>query len=163
MNQDLTQFLAIDPGPKVSAWIIYSTDHGPVHRAIQPNGSVRKIVRDTRLHLAIEMIASYGMPVGKDVFETVLWAGRFVDNAPSYELVYRKDVKMELCGSMRAKDANIRRALLDRYPATGGGKTPQIGTQSKPGPLHGFKSHLWAALGVAETYAELLRRRGEAA
>ena len=66
----------------------------------------------------------------------------------------RLDVKLHLCKDSRAKDANIRQALLDRFPATGGGKTPQIGTKAQPGPLYGIKSHLWAALGVAVTFAD---------
>lgn len=106
--------------------------------------------------LAIEMIASYGMPVGKEVFETCVWIGRFIqswgDSTP-VKLVYRKDVKMRLCGSMKAKDANIRQALIDLFPATGGGKTPQIGTKSKPGPLYGVSTHIWPALAVAVTVA----------
>ena len=60
---------------------------------------------------------------------------------------------MHLCNSVRAKDSNVRQALLDRFPATGGGKTPQIGTKSKPGPLYGFSKDMWAALGVALTFA----------
>ena len=42
-------------------------------------------------------------------------------------------------------------ALLDLFPRTGGGATPQIGTKGKPGPLYGVSSHAWAALGVAVT------------
>lgn len=42
-------------------------------------------------------------------------------------------------------------ALLDLFPRTGGGATPQIGTKAKPGPLYGVSSHAWAALGVAVT------------
>ena len=68
--------------------------------------------------------------------------------------VYRKDVKMHLCGSMRAKDTNIRQAIIDRYPASGGGKCPQIGTKKEPGPLYGVSKDIWSALAVAITYSE---------
>jgi len=61
---------------------------------------------------------------------------------------------MHLCKNNRAKDANIRQALLDRFPATGGGKAPQIGTKKQPGPLYGVTSHLWSALAVAVTWAD---------
>jgi hypothetical protein len=65
----------------------------------------------------------------------------------------RKDVKLHLCGSPRAKDANIRQALLDRY----GGKEKAIGSKHQRGPLYGIRSHLWAALAVAVTYQETKR------
>lgn len=49
--------------------------------------------------LVIEMIASYGMPVGKEVFETCVWIGRFVELAKiqniDVEYIYRKDKKIE--------------------------------------------------------------------
>ena len=75
--------------------------------------------------LALEMIASYGMAVGKEVFETCVWIGRFQQKwrwPAEVRFVYRQDVKLHLCGSPRAKDANIRQALLDMFPSTGGGK-----------------------------------------
>ena len=65
-------------------------------------------------------------------------------------LVYREDVKLHLCGSPRAKDANIRQALIDRW----GGKAEAVGTVKKPGPLYGVKSHAWSALAVAVTALE---------
>ncbi|KKK88550.1 hypothetical protein LCGC14_2742030, partial [marine sediment metagenome] len=112
-------------------------------------------------HLAIEMVASYGMPVGATVFETCLWIGRFIqswDDDITYTKIYRKsDVCMTLCHTTRAKDSNIRQAIIDRYPATGGGKCPQIGIKSKPGPLYGVSKDIWSALAVAITYAETKR------
>jgi len=108
------------------------------------------------------MIASYGMAVGREVFETCLWIGRFMECARDPEavnLVYRRDVKLHLCGTSKAKDANIRQALLDMFPRTGGGKTPQVGTKGQPGPLFGVSSHAWAALGVAVTAAHALQQR----
>jgi hypothetical protein len=98
------------------------------------------------------MIASYGMPVGREVFETCLWIGRFVEAWASrggeYRLVYRREVKLHLCESVRANDANIRAALIDRF---GPGKPAAIGTKKAPGPLYGLKGDEWAALGVALT------------
>ena len=107
------------------------------------------------------MIASYGMPVGEETFNTCVWIGRFVQAAMPIEadLIPLLDVKMALCHDSRAKDANIRRAILDLYPATGCGKTPQVGTKKKPGPLYGVKSHSWAALAVGQTWC--LKRRSD--
>jgi hypothetical protein len=104
-------------------------------------------------HVAIEMIASYGMPVGREVFDTCLWVGRFIETAAraayKADLVYRRDVKLHLCGQARAKDANIRQALLDKF----GGKAAQ-GTKATPGPLYGVKADVWSALAVAVTFSE---------
>jgi hypothetical protein len=55
--------------------------------------------------------------------------------------VFRKDIKLHLCNSPRAKDANVRQALIDRIG-------PQ-GTKKNQGPTYGIKSHQWAALAVA--------------
>jgi hypothetical protein len=149
----MTNLVAIDPGPEKSAWVLF--DEAPVMAGIDDN---EKLVREIEFldttHLAVEMVASYGMPVGREVFETAFWAGRFVEAwFGTWEKVYRSDVKMFLCGNMRAKDSHIRQALIDLYPRTGGGKCPQIGTKAKPGPLYGFKKDMWAALAVAHTVA----------
>jgi len=105
------------------------------------------------------MVASYGMAVGKDVFETALWTGRFIEAwGGPHTKVYRKDVKLTLCGNASAKDANIRQALIDRYPPTGGGRRPQTGTKAKPGPLYGVRRDIWQALAVAVTWVELTCR-----
>lgn len=147
--------IAVDPGTEESAYIVYR-DGEIIDKDILENDEMRLMLeqcfRAPNDKLAIEMVASYGMPVGKDVFETVLWIGRFIEAwGGPYKKVYRKDVKLHLCKSMKAKDANIRQAIIDRYPPIGGGKTPQIGIKDQPGPLYGMKSHLWSALAVAIT------------
>lgn len=145
--------IAIDPGPEQSAWVHYV--NGTVYEAaIEPNDELLKRLWDARgdeqsMLPVIEMIASYGMPVGREVFETCLWIGRFMEAAGGAELVYRKDVKMHLCGTPRAKDSNIRQRLIDIY---GPGKERAIGTKRAPGPLYGFKADMWQALAVAVTY-----------
>lgn len=146
--------LAIDPGTTQSAWVVYDGEQ-VIECGIDDNASVKDRISLFRGdNIAIEMIASYGMPVGKEVFETCLWVGRFIEAAQRpHELVYRLEVKMCLCHSARASDANIRQAIIDRFAPTGGGKLPQVGVKSKPGPLFGVSNDIWAALGVAITFA----------
>jgi hypothetical protein len=152
--------IALDPGPELTGYARLQSGKF-VEAGVLDNEEVLDHIRfewfrGTRY--AIEMVASYGMPVGREVFETCVWIGRFQQQATSQasdvRLVYRRDVKLHLCGSPRAKDSNVRQALLDRFPRTGGGKTPQVGTKAKPGPLYGMRSHAWAALGVALTALE---------
>jgi hypothetical protein len=148
----MTWILAIDPGTTHSGWVLYADgqvrDCGVLH-----NQDVLELIRSGCAYdlLALEMVASYGMPVGAEVFRTVWWTGRFaqVSVSPIRE-VFRKDVKSHLCGSQKAKDANVRQALIDRY----GGKAEAIGTVKKQGPLYRVKSHAWPALAVAITAAE---------
>jgi hypothetical protein len=155
------KILAIDPGTTESAWVFLESGVLKGHN-IHKNEDILSIV--TTLYadvLAVEMIASYGMPVGKSTFETCVWIGRFVQQfieqwKKPFSFIYRKDVKMLLCNSMRAKDGNVRQAIIDRYKPTGGGKTPQIGTKKEPGPLYGVSKDEWSALGVAITYQEIL-------
>jgi hypothetical protein len=154
--------LAIDPGTTESGWVLFDCER--VHSSgVEPNPLMLKRIQHwTAARLAIEMIASYGMPVGREVFETCVWIGRFVQawhDPEAVTLVYRKDVKLHLCGSPRAKDPNVRQALIDLFPGTGGGKTPQIGTKGQPGPLYGVSSHAWPALGVAITAQHQLGSR----
>lgn len=146
--------LALDPGPVQTGWCVFGSDGTVRHSGITENLEMLKIVSDMP-HLvdmlAVEMIASYGMAVGKEVFQTCVWIGRFAQawgerTDKPFAPVYRKDVKMHLCQHPRAKDANIRQALIDRLGP--------IGTKKKPGPLYGIRSHIWPALGVALTALE---------
>lgn len=160
------RILAIDPGYEKSAMMVYDTaERRPLWFDIQQN--VDAIITAMLSYswydktpierLAVEMVASYGMAVGKEVFETVYWIGRFCQAWSAHHgmgtvaRIYRKDVKMHLCHSMRATDANIRAALIDRF---GPGKEKAVGTKYAPGPLYGIKKDLWAALAVAVTYAD---------
>ena len=153
--------LAIDPGNEKSAFVIYE-EGKLIDRDIIPNDELLIEMVNYRYkcqYMAIEMIASYGMAVGKTIFETCVWIGRFIQKWDgNYTKIYRKDVTMHLCNSMRAKDSNIRQAIIDRYPAAGGGKTPQIGTKAKPGPLYGVSKDVWSALAVAIYATETIRK-----
>lgn len=155
--------LGIDPGTTESGFVMMEngaiTDCGVVSndwllskiavwdKLTEPH----KIMGDPRERvLVIEMIASYGMAVGKEVFETCVWIGRFMQASVTARVIRvpRLDVKLHLCHDSRAKDANIRRALIDRLGPPG--------TKKAPGPTYGIKSHAWAALAVAVTAQDQL-------
>lgn len=146
--------LSIDPGTKMSA-VVFLKDGVPVVHGKFDNEHVvmglPKWIYDT---LVIERIASYGMPVGAEVFDTVLWAGRFwqASTAPVHFLP-RMKIKQHLCHSQKANDATIRCALIDRF----GGREAAIGNKAKPGVLYGIKADVWAALAVAVTFADGVR------
>lgn len=139
------KILAIDPGTTQSGWCILYQD-SILGSGVMPNEDMRLFLKQQDYDvLAIEMIASYGMPVGKEVFETCLWIGRFIElSSVKPELIYRQDVKMVLCGSMKAKDPNIKQRIIDLMG--------EPGTKAAPGKTYGVKSHAWSALAVALTY-----------
>jgi len=150
--------LAIDPGTTQSAYVVYEQGR-LVDFGIKENSELLTYLEDGIYShmcdkLYIEMVASYGMAVGKTVFETCVWIGRFIEKwNHDWEFVYRKDVKMHLCGQTKAKDSNIRQAIMDLY---GSERKIALGTKDKPGPLHGVSKDVWAALGVAITAQETM-------
>ena len=153
--------LAIDPGDTQSAFVLLSNDTlRPVMHAKEPNETILyeripEIMGRFRPDVAIEMVACYGMTAGKSLFDTCVWIGRFWEacgTSPHRELIYRIEEKMDLCHNSRAKDANIRQALIDRFApnTSNGGK----GTKKEPGFFYGFSADQWAAMAVGVTYAD---------
>ncbi len=144
----------LDPGPVESALVLWDGEQ-IVDAYQQPNEYIMPQVLDlTARHslLVIEQIASYGMAVGETTFETVFWSGRFaqahLSQGGQWSRIKRLEVKLHLCHDSRAKDANIRQAILDRF----GGRDKALGKKKAPGPLYGISGDLWSALAVALTY-----------
>jgi hypothetical protein len=147
--------VGIDPGPRESAVVVWD---GIAVRGTQDvlNGTMPELLVGeiaSRSTIACEWIESFGMAVGREVFETVFSIGAFSQHA-QLRLVPRRDVKLHLCASLRAKDANIRQALIDRFGP--------VGTKKTPGPLFGIAGHRWAALAVAVTAHDLEQTEHEA-
>lgn len=145
--------LAIDPGPKESAYV-FLKEHNLIPQTFGKCENedllciLNKIYKPE--HAVIEMVASYGMAVGKEVFETCVWIGRFTElSFCDVKYIYRKDVKLNLCGQTRAKDSNIIQALKDRF----GDK----GTAKQKGWFYGFKKDIWQAYAVGVTYLDKLK------
>jgi hypothetical protein len=147
--------LAIDPGNIESAYALLDENLKPVEFGKFVNQNVKSEVRRLfnkhfpNVHIVIEMVASYGMSVGKEVFETCVWIGRFYelfgDGYTSF--IYRKDVKMNLCHSMKANDSNIRQALIDRFGP--------VGTKKEKGWFYGVSKDIWSAIAVGVTYHDM--------
>jgi hypothetical protein len=148
---------ALDPGPTRSHLVELHDNGHPVEARSLDNDRMIHWLADTivPVHLVIEQVAGMGMPVGAEVFETVFWSGRFAqaweDNGGTWSRLPRRAVKLALCGSVRATDATIRQALVDRY---GPGKEAAVGRKAAPGPLYGIKADLWQALALAVTYQQ---------
>lgn len=152
--------LALDPGNTRSALVLFD-DGVVVGSWLEPNDAILERIAAHGQFLdmmVIEKIESFGMAVGAEVFETVYWSGRFAERAMARGMVVirlgRRAVKLHLCGQARAKDANIRQALIDRY----GGKAAAFGTKKAPGPLYGVKADIWAALAVGVTFLDTTAR-----
>lgn len=139
--------VGIDPGPRESAYVVWDGTR-VMKSGDLPNGELAEYLdsADEYATVACEWIESFGMAVGREVFETVFAIGTFSQHAV-LRLVPRRDVKLHLCASPRAKDGNIRQALIDRFGA--------VGTKKTPGPLLGIAGHRWAALAVAVTAHDL--------
>lgn len=149
--------IAVDPGTTHSAVVAWD---GEKVRAVQnaiPNAEIKTFLmtleysaNELQPSVFIEMVACYGMPVGREIFETVLFIGRlqeWLENRGQYvKLVYRSEVKMHHCHTNRAKDGNVRQALIDKY-----GKP---GTKKAPGVTYGISKHAWSAFAIATMITE---------
>lgn len=149
----MTAILAIDPGTTVSGWAILDGNR-VVDSGVSDNAGLLYVLSEMPADsLAIEVFEARGMPIGQDSIETILWTGRFIqawesERNISITRVRRSEVKLHLCGTARAKDANIRKALIDRLGPPG--------TKKTPGPTYGVTSHAWAALAVSVTAQDAL-------
>lgn len=158
------KILAIDPGTTDSAYVLMNDDYTIKNRNFYKfkNELVLKAIKDIGgiyddgMTVVIEMVASYGMRVGQEVFDTCVWIGRYtqaaIERGCKVEYVFRMEEKMALCHNSRAKDSNIRQALIDRFADHDlkNGK----GTKDNPDWFFGFKADVWAAYAVGVTWLD---------
>lgn len=153
---------AIDPGNTQSAYcVVDAATLRPLDFGKLPNEELREYIKEFRFdecdRAAVEMLQSYGNLIGRDVLETAVWIGRFAERLDRklYQpaaMVFRMEEKMHICQSSKAGDAEIRRALIDRF-CTHDFRTGR-GTKAAPDFFQGFKADIWAAYAVGLTYIE---------
>jgi hypothetical protein len=146
--------LAVDPGPVQSAFVLW--DGAKIQdKGILENADMLHVGLGFECPAVVEMIQSQGQRVGATTFETVFWIGRFFEawrkpgDADSVQRIYRLDVKLHICQSARAQDADIRRVLLDRFG--------EKGTKARPGSTYGLAKDMWQAFALAVTWWDTRR------
>lgn len=151
------KLFAIDPGNVQSAFVVVDENYTIYYKEKSENRIVLEWMQGFRPdRVVIEKIASYGMAVGREVFDTCIWIGRFTQAAIALgipvEYIFRSEEKLTICHSPKAGDTNIRRALIDRFAKHDlkNGK----GTKKTPDFFYGFKADMWAAFAVAVTYLD---------
>ena len=157
--------VGIDPGCTESAYCLIDENLKPLSFTKMENelmwchmvDALVKYANGKQVLFAIEMIASYGMPVGAETFDTCRWIGKMEERLDRLDvlLVYRIEERKHICHDPRANDANIRMALIDRFAPN----TPNKGkgTKKEPGWFYGFRADIWQAYAVAVTADEIKR------
>ncbi len=167
-NSIVSHVLAIDPGPIFSGVaLINRQNFKPVRVGKETNYTTMRFIEDmaTReffsdeLMIVIEMVGHYGtgMPAGSEIFDTCVWIGRFIQHYRAMGVrVYtlkRQAVKLNLCGTPRARDSNITQALIDRFAK--GQRNFGKGTKKEPGFFHGFQKDIWQAYALGVTSIDI--------
>ena len=115
--------LGIDPGPRTSGLVLYSTDMtGP--------GVVVQAVKDASFDTVRQFIDGLA---GMD--DACVVTERTQAGPPSTQVVLTTEVVGRI----------MELACIELH---GGDKTSAVGTKKNPGPLYGVSSHAWQALGV---------------
>ncbi len=186
--------LGIDPGNEVSHGIVW--DGNRVIEAFSlTNEEMRHYVQMFEGVIAIEKVTPskprmfnpkkkaegqepqmIPAPMPQSVLDTAVWIGRFIECARGKQvhLIKRKDVRQQICQHGGAKDADIRRAIIDRYGEPmvwqemkdGDGNTivkksgPEKGQSKREhvyNPIYGqIVGDQWQAFGVALTAWETI-------
>lgn len=145
--------LGIDPGPKESAVAYFNGK--TVHTDMYLNETLVSMLSagiQPAEHYACEMVQPMGFVVGKEVFETVWWIGRYYEalwamgTGKTMALIYRSTIKAAIVGTVRSKDKDVRAALIQRL---GKEATKDVVT------------HQWAALAVAVYHYDCLKLLGK--
>lgn len=162
--------VGIDPGPCNSGLTILDTDSWGLRYAWWGNNKnlvqtvisvIPTEIKDKPL-ISYERMRQYEIGAGASVFESCKWYGRFVESFyRDYGSHIRvmsltsPDVKLALLGLSNPSNAKVlvKRALCERFPQSGNGSSPAVGTKACPGPLFQMRSsegsrHCWDALAV---------------
>lgn len=149
------KILAIDPGNEQSAWVRWDTETDSfvesssrqLDLGLCKNGSFYHsfpILCNGVDMVACEMVQSYGMGVGRTIFETCLFVGELRALTRRcgipFNMYGRPTIKGQIGGRT---DAEIRASLRLRY-----------GEARKGEKLEGVKKDIWSALALASALTE---------
>jgi hypothetical protein len=140
--------LGLDPGTTESGWVLWEQVTGFPGEVLEKGKGVNEaallFAKEGGDLVVIEQFKCYGNAVGDETLAAVRWSGRFeqaaIESGAQVLFLPRKTVVTHLCGNPRAKDGNVRQALIDRLGPPG--------TKKKPGPTYGIANDMWSALAL---------------
>jgi hypothetical protein len=133
--------LGVDPGPAESAYALIGQEmSGSISDPFRIHESAKvenryllgrlSVLRPS--HVALESIQSYGMAVGRSVFDTCFTIGRILQVCDDHKipctLYPRPEYTRRICGVGKVNDSILRQSLLLRF-----------GGDKKGEPLHALK------------------------
>lgn len=146
--------LAIDTGTVKSAYVVVDTNTYKIEESGKiDNGKMLDMVRFGYYDACvIEMFSSYGMRVGKEVFESVVMVGMCMEashtRAIESDRIPRNRVKQYVCQKGgNVKDADVIQALKDRFGCKG--------TKKEPGFFFGTTADIWQAFALATAWIDM--------
>lgn len=137
----------VDPGPEECAVVCWDKESEQVYLSLEgsPRQVAEAILEGPTGKVFVEWVTNYGMTPGASVFDTCRMVGQieaYLAGRGEVHLISRPKIKHVICGTTRAQDKNIARALYDRFG--------ERGTKKNPGKLYDMKNtHLRSALAAA--------------
>lgn len=118
------RIIGIDPGNEETAYAVMAEDYTVIEADKQANDqfldyTLPALIRSGINTVVVEGIQSYGMAVGKSVFETCYIVGECrrvakIEGAESF-IYARPEYARALVGGMKVKDSTVRQALMTRF------------------------------------------------
>lgn len=153
MLKGIEYLIGVDTGTEQTAMCLCQLPTlKPIEHVKVPNAEAERLIeywicKSKNTVVAIELLENHGMPIGQTTIQTIIEIGRIQqiceNNFVRWILIKRSQEKMTICHNPKAKDSNIRQALIDIY----GGK----GTKANKGWFYGFKADEWQAYAIAHT------------
>lgn len=157
----MNKLMAIDPGNIYTGYVIMDDNFKPLQFGKVKNDEMIKILQVYLVmnkRVVVEMVASYMMNVGRTVFDTCIFIGRLQQiceyEGGEYNTIERRYAKLNLTNSVTASDADISRALVDRFSYENT-KNHGKGTKKEPGFFYGFSADMWAAYAIGVTQLDI--------
>lgn len=146
------RILGVDPGTFETAYTIFDGKNIISFGKVSNEEFIKFLIRNKDLYelVSVEMIKSYGMPIGDSVLETCVFIGRIEQTIltlnKKIQKVFRKTIATHICNNPRANDTNIKHALIDRFAKY----TPNYGkgVKGSKGYFYGFAADVWQSFAV---------------
>jgi len=150
---------AIDPGSKLSGWVLLSLrDNGLVDRLIGSGKSDHKTIVElirTRTidYVVIESVeGGWGNIVAHTVFQTAYASGRYQqacdDNEIAFDILSRGSVAKAY--GVKKADDTLRAAVITRYAP--GAPNDGKGHKANPGFFYGVANDAWQAFALGDAW-----------